>query len=229
MEVPRRPDANSQFIQMREEIQNLKIERQLQGDEVRALKAQAKSYQDELQTLKEKLRLMKAEQELQEKAITTDIIGREVRLRYLEQHRKRMGKSIGDLGYYRIKAGDRAAHRGRPVVDASLCLAGLMTDKDVFPDLYGVSPKTMKKWRDVPEIVEVTGFHASLQSEGRTTAQFRTHFHQLLEVARTYCSSIDLRAGFKEDTKLQRLLGELQNCYDAIIAARPGRQGVSSS
>ena len=89
-------------------------------------------------------------------------IGKEVRLRYLERYRQRTGKGIGELGYERIKCGDRAAHRGRPVVDALLWLTGLITDREVYPDLYGVIPETVKKWKEVPEVIEITGFYASL-------------------------------------------------------------------
>ena len=51
---------------------------------------------------------------------------------------------IGNLDYERIKCRDRAAHRGRPVVDVLLCLTGLITDREVYPDLYEVNPGTMK-------------------------------------------------------------------------------------
>jgi hypothetical protein len=63
------------------------------------------------------------------------IVGREVRLRYLEHHRQRMGRAIGKQGYERIKDGDRAVHRGRPMVDALLCLTGLMSDHETYRDL----------------------------------------------------------------------------------------------
>ena len=156
-------------------------------------------------------------------------IGKEVRLRYLERHRQRMGRGIGKLGYERIKCGDRAAHRGRPMVDALLWLTGLITDREVYPDLYGVIPETMKKWKDVPEMIEITGFHASLQSEGRLTRDFQVPFERFLEVAKTYLSSMELRAASRGNKTLQQLQDELQNCYDKIVAANPrGRQDSSS-
>ena len=140
-----------------------------------------------------------------------------------------MGKRIGMLGYERIKCGDRAAHRGRPVVDALLCLTGLISDCEVYPDLYGVTPETMKQWKDIPEMIEITGFRASLQSEGRLTSDFQVLFERLLEVAKTYFSSMELRAAYRENRTLQQLQDELQNCYDKIVAANPrGRQDSSS-
>ena len=76
-------------------------------------------------------------QSLEEQALqdtSAGNIGKEVRLRYLERHRQRMGRGIVKLGYER---GDRAVHRGRPVVDALLWLTGLITDRKIYPDLYG--------------------------------------------------------------------------------------------
>lgn len=148
------------------------------------------------------------------------IIGTEVRL---ECHRQRMGKAIGKVGYERIKCGDRAAHRGRPVVDALLCLTGLVRDHDVYADLYGVSPGAMKEWMDVPEMVEMTGFRASLQSEGRLTLEFQAHFERVLEVAAAYPTSIELRAAFKGIKSLQQHHNQLQDYYDKIVAANQRR------
>ena len=201
---------------MRGEIEKLETEKLLQRDEIRALKAEARSYQDELTSLNGRVQSLE-EQALQEAPATN--IGKEVRLRYLEKHRQRMGKNIGKLGYDRIKRGDRAAHRGRPVVDALLCLTNQITDRVVYPDLYGVDPATMKYWKDVPEMVEVTSFRASLQSEGRLTKDFQVLFERLLEGAKTFSSSMELKAAFRDNKNLQQLQDELQNCYDKIVAA----------
>lgn len=116
---------------MRREIEKLETEKQLQQDEIRALKAEARSYQDELRSLNGKVQNLEKQALLETPARN---IGKEVRLRYLERHRQRMGRGIGKLGYERIKCGDRAAHRGRPVVDALICLTGLITDREVYPD-----------------------------------------------------------------------------------------------
>ena len=211
-------NLRNELAQMRGEIERLETEKLLQRDEIRALKAEARSYQDELSSLNGRVQSLE-EQALQETPATN--IGKEVRLRYLERHRQRMGRGIGKLGYDRIKCGDRAAHRGRPVVDALLCLTGLITDRGVYLDLYGVDAETMKHWKDVPEMVEITSFRASLQSEGRLTGDFQVLFERLLEVAKTYSSSMDLRAGFRDNKTLQQLQDDMQICYDKIVAANP--------
>ena len=132
-------DLRNELARMRGEIEKLETEKLLQRDEIRALKAEARSYQDELSSLTGRVQSLE-EQALQDAPATN--IGKEVRLRYLERHRQRMGRGIGKLGYDRIKCGDRAAHRGRPVVDAVLCLTDLITDRGVYPDLYGVDAET---------------------------------------------------------------------------------------
>ena len=216
MDARNKSELLKELAQMRGEIEKLETEKLLQRDEIRALKVEARSYQDELSSLNGKVQSLE-EQALQEAPATN--IGKEVRLRYLEKHRQRMGKNIGKLGYDRIKRGDRAAHRGRPVVDALLCLTNQITDRVVYPDLYGVDPATMKLWKDVPEMVEVTSFRASLQSEGRLTKDFQVLFERLLESAKTFSSSMELKAAFKDNKNLQQLQDELQNCYDKIVAA----------
>ena len=208
---------------MRRKMSKLEAEKQFQADEIRALKAETRSYQAELRSLNDKIQTQQ-QQTLQETFARE--IGTQVRLRYLEQHRQRMGKGIGKLGYDRIKCGDRAAHRGQPVVDALLCLTGQMTDADVYADLYGVGPETIELQKDVPAIIEITGFRASLQSEGRLTAEFQTLFERIHAVAGTYTSPVELKAAFSKDKMLQRLQDELQICYDGIVAANPrGKAG----
>ena len=225
MDFRRDSDPQNELARMRREIDKLRTEKLLQGDEIRALKTEARSYQDELKSLKSKVKSLEA-QELQE-TLAGDI-GKQVRLRYLERHRQRMGKGIGKLGYERIKCGDRAAHRGRPVVDAMLCLTGLMTDREVYKNLYGVEPEIMKECKDVPEVVEITGFRASLQSEGRLTKDFQVLFERLIKKAKTFAFPMQLRAAFSEDRALQQLQVDLQDCYDKIVAANPRGQQNSS-
>ena len=226
MEPRNESDLRQELAQMRGEIEKLETEKLLQRDEIRALKAEARSYQEELSSLNGKVQRLE-EQALQEAPATN--IGKEVRLRYLERHRQRMGRNIGKLGYDRIKRGDRAAHRGRPVVDALLCLTNLMTDRGVYMDLYGVAPNTMKDWKDVPGMIEITSFRASLQSEGRLTKDFQVPFERLLELAKTFSSPMELRAAFRDNKTLQQLQDELQNCYDKIVAANlRGRLDPSS-
>lgn len=211
---------------MKREIDKLQTEKLLQGDEIRALKTEAQSYQDELKLLNSKVKSLEA-QALQE-TLAGDI-GKQVRLRYLERHRQRMGKGIGHLGYDRIKRGDRAAHRGRPVVDAMLCLTGVMTDREVYKNLYGVDPEIMRECKDVPEVVEITSFRASLQSEGRLTTEFQVLFERLIKKATTYASPMQLRTAFSEDRAVQQLQVDLQYCYDKIVAANPRGQQNSPS
>ena len=226
MEPRNDSDLQDKLVQMRGHIEKLEREKLLQGDEIRAFKAEVRSYQDELRSLNSTIKHLE-EQALQE--TLTGNIGKEVRLRYLERHRQRMGRPIGKCGYERIKCGDRAAHRGRPVVDAMLYLTGLITDLEAYQDLYGVNPEAMKHWRNVPEIVEITSFRASLQSEGRLTKDFQVLFERFLDVAKTDLSSLDSKAEFKENKTLQRLQFELQDSYDKIVAANPrGRQNSSS-
>ena len=226
MEPRNQSDLRQELAQMRGEIEKLETEKLLQRDEIRALKAEARSYQEELRSLSCKVQNLE-EQALQEAPATN--IGKEVRLRYLERHRQRIGRNIGKLGYDRIKCGDRAAHRGRPVVDALLCLTDLITDRGVYVDLYGVAPDIMKCWKNVPEVIQITSFHASLQSEGRLTKEFQVPFERLLEVAKTFSSPMELRAAFGDNKTLQQLQHELQDCYDKIVAANlRGRQDPTS-
>ena len=120
-----------------------------------------------------------------------------------------MGRNIGKLGYDRIKRGHRTAYRERPVVDALFCLTNLIPDRGVYVDLYGMAPNNINYWKDVPEMIEITSFRASLQSEGRLTKDFQVLFERLLEVAGTVCSPMELRAAFRDNKTLQQLQDEL--------------------
>lgn len=227
MDTEKRSESHDDLSRLKKKVELLEAEKIFQRDEIRALKVEARSYQDELGSLNQKIRTL--EEQARQEAPARNI-GREVRLRYLERHRQRMGRNVGKLGYDRIKCGDRAAHRGRPLVDALLCLTGQVKDSEVYRDLYGVNAETIKAWKDVSEIVEVTGFRGSLQSEGRLTLEFEALFARLLERATTYCSSTDLVAAFKEDSSMQQLHHQLQDCYDVIVAANAqGRHKTPSS
>ncbi|KAI4210915.1 MAG: hypothetical protein LQ351_006234 [Letrouitia transgressa] len=219
-------DIQNELVQMKKKIERLEMERLLQKDEIQALKAENRSYLDKMELLSNKIEILEV-QPSQETA--AGVIGEEVRLRYLEKHRQRMGKNVGQFGVERIKCGDRAAHRGRPVVDALLCLAGLIQDHEVYQDLYGLSPKTMKRWKDVLEIVEITGFRASLQSEGKLTTDFQGRFERMLQIAKVYSSSTELEQAFQENKILQQLQHELQNIYDNIVAASRRRRNQRQS
>lgn len=239
MDLPQTSNTQVERIQLQREVEKLRDTNTLQKDEIKALKTETRSYQDELTRLNDKIRSLEKHhqdeltrlngniQSLRKQAlenIYTGEIGEQVRLRYLEQHRLRMGRGIGALGHERIKCGDRAAHRGRPVVDALLCQTGVMTDTEVFKNLYGVTSDQMLHLKDVPEIIQVASFHASLQSEGRVTKDFKAVFDRFCEVASSYASPMDLKAAFSENRTLQQLQGDLQNKYDKIVAANPRGQ-----
>jgi hypothetical protein len=213
-------DLQDRLTQMTVEVERLKMDKTLQRDEICSLRAEARSLQHEISTLNHQIRDIKAEV-LQDAPATN--VGREVRLRFLELHRRRMGigmgKGKGKVDEARIKCGNRAAHRGRPVVDALLCLKGLMTDDKVYLDLYGVSPLAAQKMMHVPEMIEVMGFRASLQAEGKLTPDFQSRFERLLTYASTYSCPMELRTAFKEDKAVQSCHSALQDFYDRIVAA----------
>lgn len=152
-------------------------------------------------------------------------VGREVRLRFLEAHRLQMGKAKKHLqqSRERIKSGDRAAHRGRPVVDAWLCLTGEMSDRAVYVDLYGVSPEKVKEWMNIPQIIQVAGFRASLQSGKRLTGMFQTLFEHLLEMMNGL-SSAEVKKAFEEDSTFQQQHHRLVTCFDDILDGNPLRR-----
>lgn len=130
-----------------------------------------------------------------------------------------MGRGKSKFDEARIKCGNRAAHRGRPVVDALLCLTGLMDDDKVYLDLYGVTPLAARKMMHVPEMIEVMGFHASLKAEGKVTPEFHSLFERLLASTCTFSGPTELRTAFKEDKAVQSCHSALQDCYDRIVAA----------
>ncbi|KIJ43760.1 hypothetical protein M422DRAFT_30778 [Sphaerobolus stellatus SS14] len=211
-------DLQDQLAQMSKELSKLKFAELLYHDEISALKAETRSYREEIESLNRR------NQDLERQAVQDTparTIGTEVRLRYLERHRRNMGKFTGKEGYDRIKRGDRAAHRGRPIVDSWLCLTGQINDHNVYKDLYGVSPKCMMQWIDIPEIVEATGFRASLQSEGRLKGDFPGLFERFLELVSGYPSPDEIRKAFETDKSLQQYHQRLQYCYDSIVAANP--------
>lgn len=85
-------------------------------------------------------------------------------------------------------------------------------------DLYGITPLAVKEMMDVPEVVEVVVFRASLQSEGRLTPFFQSLFERMLEIVLSYPSAVERMKAFKEDNILQQCHIGLQDCYDRIVA-----------
>lgn len=148
-------DLHDRLARTTKAVEQLEMDKLLQRDEICALKAQARSYQSEISLLSRRVQEMEA-QARQDAPVTN--VGRQVRLRYLELHRQRMGRPREEVDYDRIKCGNRAAHRGRPVVDALLCLTDSVHYDEVYIDLYGITPLVMKEMMDVPEVVEVSDF-----------------------------------------------------------------------
>ena len=99
MDPQTKPNLHDEPSQTRRKISNLESQTQLQADEIRALKAETRSYQAELRSLTDKIQTQRL-QTLHETSVRE--IGTQVRLRYLEQHRQRIGKPIGALGYSRV-------------------------------------------------------------------------------------------------------------------------------
>ena len=171
-------------------------------------------------------------------------IGREVRLRFLESHKHRnsfrsynhrRSKSEQQLSEDRMKAGNRAAHRGRPIPDAYLCVTGEM-DAEVYIDLYGVDPEDMapkdssgaypgKGWAEVPELVELTGFRASLRGEGKLSEDFKWDFRGLVKLAEKYNGTEQLRRAFVREKGLKEAHNKLTNYFDDTVSQnQPGKR-----
>jgi hypothetical protein len=155
--------GDCELTHLKEEIDHLELSNLLLHNEVSSLKAKAHSYCEEVASLNHHLQKLEL-QALQDTPAM--IVSCEVCLHYMEHHHQCMGCAIGKQGYKCIKAGDRAMHCRRPMMDAMLCLTGQMQDHEVYRDLYGVTPREMWEKMDVPEMVAMTGFQASLQSKG---------------------------------------------------------------
>ncbi|EIN09039.1 hypothetical protein PUNSTDRAFT_134213 [Punctularia strigosozonata HHB-11173 SS5] len=196
-----------------------------------SLEAQATKDKSRIQALEAQATTDKSRVEALESQAARDApfvaVGREVRLRYLEVHRqRRMRRRIGIEGEQRIKAGDRAAHRGRPVADAALCLPGVPDAdanpsqlKETYEDLYGVGADEMRRrLQDVPEVVAAAGFHASLQSAGRKTTEFDKRFGEVMRLVGKHRDVVQLKIAFGENAALIRAHDDLQDCFDRIIA-----------
>ena len=212
---PLNTDSASSLPYLHSEIDRLQLSILLLRDEVAALKSESRSYQSELTSMQNRIGTLEA-QIRSDKPILH--IGKEVRLRFLERYRQRMGHAVGPGGYERIRAGDKAANRGRPAVDAILCLTGEMRYLEAYKDLYGLQPEEIKgKW-NVPEMLAVTGFRASLQSEGKMTEELEGLFGQLIEVTRMYGTAAELEEAFKTNKVLQQLHDGIQHFYDKVIA-----------
>ena len=125
----------------------------------------------------------------------------------------------------RIEEGHRAAHRGRAVVDASLCLGDKpnTSDRNVFVDLYGIGPEKIQEWMDVDQITQVAGFRASLQREKRTTEEFHTLFRGLIEMVEKLASASEVKRAFEEIYLSGEQHRRLVECFDGIVKQKPLR------
>jgi len=213
--------SSSELTRLRDKIENLKFSHLLQRDELRALKAQVASYQDEIASMNRRLQQAYEDQLWNDEAPAL-AVGRDVRLRFLERHRLRLKRSTFDSARQRIKAGDRAAHRGRPVADAMLYVEGLMQDQEVYLDLYGQLPYEMLKNEFVSELVEVAGFRGSLQSEGRLSEQFEMLYRRLMSLVANCGSPRALRAAFAKNKMVQECYHGLQETFDKIVSENEG-------
>lgn len=165
--------------------------------------------------------------------------GHEVRLRFLENHRRyNMNRKPPTDTVDRIKAGNRAAHRGRPVADALLCVHGDFRDAAVYKDLYGVPPEDMaprdirgkhrgKGWCEIQDMVTVTSFRASLKSEKALTRDFEDLFNKILEETTRYDTADALGRALKEDKRLNVLQDKLHECFDKTVEKNKLQKRIS--
>src|SRR5438045_6405585 len=114
-------------------IAALELEAECLRDELQSLKADARSKECELNAARDIIRALQQKGLLKEQAAR---IGKEIRMRFLEKHRLRMNLKVTAIGHGHIKTGHRAAHRGRPLVDALLYQAGERNDVNVYSELY---------------------------------------------------------------------------------------------
>lgn len=215
-------DLQAEVAELKREVDTLKSEKEHDRDLISSLKAETRAY------LAETDRLSARVQESDAKALI-DLpitrIGQQVRLRFLQMNRRRMKQPLSRASREHItlaiKAGDRAAHRGKPLADASLYLTRQISNVSIYKDLYGLTPEEMQMWKDVPAMIDTCGFHASLQSEGKLSPKFQALFERFLEATTTYSSSAELRVAFEENRALQCRQDDLRNCFDEIVHANP--------
>ena len=256
--LPAIDDIVNQFNQLKVNVAALEGEKQDKEDELRHLRSAKRSYEETILTLSRQLSTIEAEkrslqaelkfmnsaedkvyrqdlelqklqgQASQEEAIKA--IGREVRLRFLENHRRcHLNRRRDAQSNERMKAGNRAAHRGRPVPDAYLCVTGAV-EPDVYEDLYGVSPEDMaprdakgkhkgKGWCEVPDMADLVGFRGSLCSEGKLSSDFKDEFKALLRAAHLYDTPAALKNGFQRgDRELTHPQERMTRIFDDVVS-----------
>jgi len=224
---------------LRRRFATLSLENENFRDELGSLKADSRSKEDTIRELEQKIQRLEADIRLKEedfrarekKLLLDDQaaqIGKEVRIRYLEEYRRRMG--LKGIQISHIKAGNRAAHRGRPLVDALLYQSGERNDANVYVDLYGVDPEFVLRFKDVEEVVAVCGYHGTLKSDGQMQPKFEDAFRTFLDDVKNADNLDDLKVEFRGSSLLSRKHQALQSCFDEIIAAdSPRYRGLVST
>ncbi|PVH92900.1 hypothetical protein DM02DRAFT_259815 [Periconia macrospinosa] len=206
----------------------LKLDNQNVRDEMRSVKADARSKEDTIRDLEQQIQSLKTDlkskddilRALEQKVpleVQAAKIGKDVRMRYLEEHRRRMGSK--NIQHGRFKAGNHAAHRGRALVDALLYQSGERHDVNIYADLYGVEPKFVLQFQDIHEIITVCGFHGTLKSDGQMQSKFEDTFKGLVDYVKKADNAEKVKAEFKGSSLLSRKHQALEACFDEIIAA----------
>lgn len=203
---------------LRDEVRSLKADKISKEDTINLLEQRIRYLEIDIRSKEESLNVLKQKYPSTEQAVR---IGKEVRMRYLEDHRRRMGLKNVQLGL--IKAGNRAAHRGRPLVDALLYESGERHDINVYADLYGVEPKFILMFQDVDEIITACGFHGTLKSDGQMQPKFEVAFRGILEDVKNRDDLEVVKVEFEGSSLLSRKYHALEACFDEIISANPPR------
>jgi hypothetical protein len=156
-------------------------------------------------------------------------IGRDIRMRFLTKVKK--GNQQGPEREEIIHAGSRAAHRGRPIADAILCVFGYFNDKGTYRALYGIDPEDMiprsmtpyklgKGYCHVEQMVTITSYRASLAGDNMVTLEFARLFDGLMKEVKEYDSIEELSRAFEKNPTVRMLENRITYCFDAVIAEK---------
>ena len=116
-----------------------------------------------------------------------------------------------------IQRGKNATRRGKPLADAYLYRNGLVSHPKAFVDLYGISPDTLHRWREVREIVDICAFRGTLVVEGKLKPRFNRDFAEFLSLAGLETSANGLKNKLKDSGRLKGLLQRMDEMYDEVI------------
>lgn len=175
------------------------------NDEIRSLRNHCQSYENEMKASGSQSQLSKTR--LEE-------IGIQVRMRFLDHYQKtrKKGRMPRDI----IKEGDRAAHRGRPLEDLSLYEIKRRSDVETYRDLYGIPIEKLIEWANIQEVVDICGFHGSLQSSNSMTQEFKALFSNICDIGEMCGTAVHFQRAFKNDGHLKSNYDKLQMCFDDI-------------